>query len=116
MANSTPVDRIYDLHGRNTETILEEMNTKFLPNYGVKIHSFTIRNVSIPGQMAETMQKQTLLEAETNLKKKQQEHELFAIDHQQQQNRILAEQENMKKQLMAQKNTITVESDKIVAE
>jgi len=62
---------VYDLHGANTDWVVQEMNEKF-GAYGVRIESFTITNVRLPHEIATTLEEKTLYVSKSiELKKKQ---------------------------------------------
>jgi len=72
MISETTVEKIYDLHGNDTQALVDDMNKKFA-SYGVRIHHFTIKNVGIPQDMAGDMEDRTLYESMTQEKLQQQE-------------------------------------------
>jgi regulator of protease activity HflC (stomatin/prohibitin superfamily) len=64
VASRQEVQEIYDLHGASYADILQELNAKF-EKYGVVIHHFTVKNVTIPAEFADRFEKKTLLDAQT---------------------------------------------------
>merc|ERR1719287_359151 len=66
MAWETSVENVHDLRGANTQHIIDEMNRKF-ERYGVKVHHFTVKNVTLPREMANDFEEKTLFESKTNM-------------------------------------------------
>jgi regulator of protease activity HflC (stomatin/prohibitin superfamily) len=72
MAYQTEVQHIYDLHGTSTGDIVANLNRKF-EKYGILIHNFTVKHVSIPREFADRFEGKTLLDAQTVRRHKQEE-------------------------------------------
>jgi len=93
IANSTLVEHIYDLHGAETDHIVTELNTKF-EKYGVKIHHFTIKNVSIPKEMAQDFEDKTLFDAKTTMKHMKQESDRLKLNNEEGKQKLKEECDN----------------------
>lgn len=93
MAASINIQDIYDLHGKGTEHFVEEMNIKFAP-YGVTVKHFTVRNVSIPADMAKDFEDKTLYESKTLEKSVQQEMDQLSLKHLEAQAKLREECDN----------------------
>mmetsp|Transcript_100265 Transcript_100265/g.283964 ORF Transcript_100265/g.283964 Transcript_100265/m.283964 type:complete len:464 (+) Transcript_100265:73-1464(+) len=80
MAMETAVSNIYDLHGTDTDHIIKEMNAKF-EQYGVQVHRFTVKNVTIPPEMAADFEDKTLFDSKTTMKHKQQAFDRLKLNN-----------------------------------
>jgi len=67
MAMEYLVENIYDLQGSNTKHIAQELNDTKFSNLGVYIHHFTVKNVTIHGEIANDWEEKTLFEPKTNM-------------------------------------------------
>lgn len=89
------VENIYDLHGHDTQEWVKEMNKSF-EQFGVFIHHFTVRNVQIPGDMAQDFENQTLFESKTAEKKMKQESDRLAMNNEEARTKLRDECDNAK--------------------
>lgn len=80
MAMETVVSKIYDLHGADTDHIIKDMNAKF-EQYGVHVHHFTVKNVTIPPEMAADFEDKTLFDSKTTMKHKQQAFDRLKLNN-----------------------------------
>mmetsp|Transcript_43100 Transcript_43100/g.99838 ORF Transcript_43100/g.99838 Transcript_43100/m.99838 type:complete len:459 (-) Transcript_43100:78-1454(-) len=72
MAIETDVENIYDLHGANTQHIIDDMNETKFNKFGVHIHHFTVKSVSIPTEMANDFEEKTLYDSKNSMQKMKQ--------------------------------------------
>mmetsp|Transcript_58489 Transcript_58489/g.152051 ORF Transcript_58489/g.152051 Transcript_58489/m.152051 type:complete len:484 (-) Transcript_58489:130-1581(-) len=101
IAGETPVENIFDLNGSangNSSTgrfegFLKTMNENFA-EYGVKVHHFTVRNVTIPHDMAQDFEEQTLYESKTLEKQMQQVRDRLHLDQSEAKMKLEEECEN----------------------
>ncbi|CAE8625576.1 unnamed protein product, partial [Polarella glacialis] len=68
IAIKTPIDKVQDLRGSDAADIIEELNKRF-GKYGVKVHSFTVKNVRIPPEMANDAEAVALFDAMTTMRR-----------------------------------------------
>jgi regulator of protease activity HflC (stomatin/prohibitin superfamily) len=80
VAFTIPVEKIYDLHGHNTQPWVDKMNEHF-HLYGVRVLHFTVRNVQIPSDMAQDFEDKTLYESKTIEKKVEQESDRLKLEN-----------------------------------
>jgi regulator of protease activity HflC (stomatin/prohibitin superfamily) len=102
IAIETPVENIYDLNGYsegNTkgrfQDFVDKMNVN-LENYGVKIHNFTVRKVTIPPDMAKDFEEKTLYESKTLEKQMEQVRNRLHLDQSEAKMKLEEECENAK--------------------
>uniref|UniRef100_A0A7S0AT63 Band 7 domain-containing protein n=1 Tax=Pyrodinium bahamense TaxID=73915 RepID=A0A7S0AT63_9DINO len=107
MASETPVERIYDLHGANTEQWVELFNGK-LGQYGVRVHHFTVTNVVIPQDMASDFEAKTLYESKTLEKQMQQESDRLTLNIQEEQQKLREECDNAR--MAAEEEAVTTKA------
>jgi len=74
-------DKVFELQGINTESIVTEMNDKF-EAYGVFIHHFTVKNVRIPEDLMHTIETKTIFATQEKELKMQQELEMLKMNNQ----------------------------------
>lgn len=115
MANETDVADIYDLHGRNTEAIVAEMNTKF-EKYGVFIHHFTVKNVRIPQEMAQDFEEKTLFDARTTMKHMKQESDRLKLNNDEGKQKLREECDNARMAAEQQAQVVKVHAVKETSE
>lgn len=99
-----PVESIFDLHGAITTEWVGELNNQF-NSYGVKIHHFTVRSVSIPRDMAQDFEDKTLYESQTLEKEMLQEMNRLNLCNDEARQKLREENTNAK--LAAEEQTIT---------
>jgi len=87
VAFTIPVEKIYDLHGHETEEWVKKMNSQF-SQFGVTIHHFTVRNVQIPSDMAKDFEDKTLYESKTIEKKVQQESDRLTLNNEEERQKL----------------------------
>lgn len=107
MASGIMVQNIFDLHGANTDPWVQNMNAQF-NQYGVKIHSFTVRNVDIPEDMAADFEAKTLYESKTLEKKMQQESDRLALNNDEEQQKLKEVCENAR--MAAEEQAVTAKA------
>eukprot|EP00933_Yihiella_yeosuensis_P044091 TRINITY_DN3914_c1_g1_i1.p1 TRINITY_DN3914_c1_g1~~TRINITY_DN3914_c1_g1_i1.p1 ORF type:complete len:466 (-),score=98.02 TRINITY_DN3914_c1_g1_i1:72-1469(-) len=93
IAIDTSIDKVQDLRGSNANEILEELNKRF-ERYGVKCHSFTVKDVVIPQEIAQDAEDKTLFEPMTNRSRMQQTFDRLHINHSEGQKKLGEECEN----------------------
>jgi regulator of protease activity HflC (stomatin/prohibitin superfamily) len=79
MAVERPVASIYDLSGANTEKEVAGLNDKFA-KWGVKIHHFTVKNVTIPDKLAKDAEERTLFDSKTTKNRMKQESDRLQLN------------------------------------
>jgi len=125
IASETAVEEIFDLSGQNTDVWTQRMNSSF-EKFGIEIKSFTVKNVSIPEDMAASFESKTLYESRTMEKEKQQEkdtQELNNLEEKQKlkevcENKKMAAEENMtttKARMSMEVRKIMAQTDKDIA-
>jgi len=114
MAMETLVENIYDLHGKHEETqqIVEILNGKF-ERYGVKVHQFTVKNVTIPQKMALEFQAKTLFESKTTEQHMSQSLQKLKLNNDEGREKLREECENKR---MASEQQAEVEKNQAVKE
>jgi regulator of protease activity HflC (stomatin/prohibitin superfamily) len=80
MAFEITVEKVHDLRGTNTQHIIDEMNTKF-ERYGVKVHHFTVKNVTLPREMANDFEEKTLFESKTTMQHMKQSFDRLKLNN-----------------------------------
>jgi regulator of protease activity HflC (stomatin/prohibitin superfamily) len=120
IASETPVENIYDLYGGQGgqeathndssifEKFIERMNDQF-SKYGVKVHNFTVRNVSIPQAMASDLEEKTLYESRTVEKQMEQVRDRLSLDQDEARMKLQEECENARMALEEQNVTALAE-------
>jgi len=107
VAFEIPVEKIYDLHGVNTEGWVQSLNKSFEP-YGVVVHHFTVRNVQIPTDMAQDFEDKTLYESRTIEKKMQQESDRLAQGNEEERQKLKEECDNAR--MAAEEQAVTTKA------
>jgi len=107
MAVAIPVERIYDLHGSDTDDWVKAMNDNFA-QFGVKVHHFTVRNVSIPADMAQDFEDKTLYESKTKEKTVQQESDRLTLNNDEAQSKLREECDNAR--MAAEEEAVTTKA------
>lgn len=104
MASDTPIEKIYDLQGANTEKWAADMSAQF-SRFGVNIKHFTVREVTIPGDMAKNFEEKTLYESRTNEKEKLQEKEKQNLNNEERKQKLREECDNLR--MAAEEDAVT---------
>eukprot|EP00746_Dinoflagellata_sp_MGD_P074627 gnl/MRDRNA2_/MRDRNA2_30115_c0_seq1.p1 gnl/MRDRNA2_/MRDRNA2_30115_c0~~gnl/MRDRNA2_/MRDRNA2_30115_c0_seq1.p1 ORF type:complete len:457 (+),score=137.84 gnl/MRDRNA2_/MRDRNA2_30115_c0_seq1:79-1449(+) len=81
LASSVTHDKVFELQGINTESIVEEMNEKF-EQYGVFLHHFTVKNVRVPEDLMETIEKKTIFITQEKELRMQQDLNMLKMNNQ----------------------------------
>lgn len=115
IANETPVEKIYDLHGQNTQHIIEELNKKF-EKYGVRVHHFTVKNVRIPQEMAQDFEDKTLFDSKTTMKHMQQESDRLRLNNEEGKQKLKEECDNARMAAEQQAQVVTNKAKKDTSE
>jgi len=115
MANETLVENIYDLHGASTAHIITDLNTKF-EKYGVKVHHFTVKNVTIPADMAQDFEDKTLFDSKTTMKHMKQESDRLKLNNEEGKQKLQEECENTKQAAEQQTEIVKSQAIKETAE
>lgn len=115
MANRTEVQHIYDLHGASTADILSEMNKKF-EKYGVIIHHFTVKNVTIPAEFAEGFEAKTLLDAQTTKREASVKSDHLKLNNEEGKAKLREECTNAKMAAQQQAEVVTTQAVKDTSE
>jgi len=110
----TLVENIYDLHGKHEEavTIVEELNAKF-SKYGVKVHQFNVKHVSIPPKMATEFQEKTLFESKTVEQRAKQTLDKLELNNEEGKQKLREECDNKR---MACEQQAVVDENKAIKE
>eukprot|EP00929_Paragymnodinium_shiwhaense_P069071 TRINITY_DN34844_c1_g1_i1.p1 TRINITY_DN34844_c1_g1~~TRINITY_DN34844_c1_g1_i1.p1 ORF type:complete len:443 (+),score=171.63 TRINITY_DN34844_c1_g1_i1:98-1426(+) len=80
MASSVTHDKVFELQGMDTASLVEEMNQKF-DAYGVLVHHFTVKNVRLPVDLMQTMESKTIYISKESQQKMKQELEVLQMDN-----------------------------------
>jgi len=114
MAMETLVENIYDLHGQQQETttIIEDLNNKFA-KYGVQVHHFTVKNVTIPKEMASDFEEKTLFDSKTTEQHMKQSSEKLRLNNEEGKKKLSEECDNKH---MAAEQQAEVDKNKAVKE
>jgi len=107
------VEKIYDLQGHNTKHIADELNKSKFNGFGVKIHHFTVKNVSIHGEIANDWEEKTLLEPKTNMQHMKQKFDRQQLNNDEGKQKLREELENVR---MAAEQKTEVVKNKAVKE
>mmetsp|Transcript_32096 Transcript_32096/g.92238 ORF Transcript_32096/g.92238 Transcript_32096/m.92238 type:complete len:472 (+) Transcript_32096:61-1476(+) len=107
MVNEIPVERIFDLHGANTQAWVEALNNK-LGQYGVKIHHFTVKNVKIPQDMARDFESKTLYDSKTLETRMKQESDRLTLNNDEEQQKLREECDNAR--MAAEEEAVTTKA------
>jgi len=127
LASSVNHDSIFELQGRGCEDIVKDMNEKLEGPYGVRVLHFTVKNVRLPGDLLDTMQKKTILTSKEIEQRMEQEYTMLVLNNQQSIERLKEECENMrqaaeeeavimKATMKKEVSEVKAESDRKVAE
>jgi len=81
MASSVTADKVFELQGTNTTTIIEEMNSKFTPRYGVVIRNMTVKNVRLPMDLMRTWEKKTVFVSKEIESQRKQELQMLKMNN-----------------------------------
>jgi regulator of protease activity HflC (stomatin/prohibitin superfamily) len=118
LAFTMPVESIYDLHGKNTEGYVKEMNDEFA-KYGVTIHHFTVRNVQIPTDMAQDFESKTLFMSKTLEKKMKQQESKMELSNAEEKAKLKEECDNLRmaleEEMVTTRAQITKETREVLA-
>jgi len=90
------VEHIFDLHGANTQHWVDEMNRQF-DSFGVKIHHFTVKMVTIPSEMAQDFEDKTLYESKTLEKEMEQVERRLKLNNDEALEKVKRENYNAKR-------------------
>jgi regulator of protease activity HflC (stomatin/prohibitin superfamily) len=101
------IENIYDLHGAQTDGWVKDMNTQF-DQYGVLIHHFTVRNVSIPPAMAKDFEDKTLYESKTTEKKVKQDFDRLLLNNEEALQKLREECDNSR--MAAEEQAVTTKA------
>lgn len=101
------IENIYDLHGAQTDGWVTDMNKQFQP-YGVTIHHFTVRNVTIPAAMAKDFEDKTLYESKTTEKSVKQEFDRQDLNNEETLQKLREECENQR--MAAEEQAVTTKA------
>lgn len=115
MASRTEVQNIYDLHGTSTTDILTELNTKF-EKYGVVIHHFTVKNVTIPENLANGFEAKTLMDARTTKRDAQTKSDHLKLNNEEGIAKLREECSNAKMAAQQQAEVVTTQAVKDTSE
>jgi len=99
----TPVANIYDLHG-NSDDAVARMNKTF-ETYGVRIHNFTVKHVSIPPDMAQDFEEKTLYDSRTIEIQHKQESDKLHLNNEEARLKLKEECDNLR--MATEEQTIT---------
>lgn len=80
IANETALEDVYDLHSKNTEDIISNMNEQFA-QFGVRVVSFAIQGVTMPPEMAKDLQDRTLFDAKDTMNRMKQEYDRLELNN-----------------------------------
>eukprot|EP00812_Abedinium_dasypus_P001820 NODE_1219_length_1205_cov_708.596522.p1 GENE.NODE_1219_length_1205_cov_708.596522~~NODE_1219_length_1205_cov_708.596522.p1 ORF type:complete len:290 (+),score=117.07 NODE_1219_length_1205_cov_708.596522:3-872(+) len=105
------VERIYDLHGTNTEGIVTELNSK-VEKYGVVIHHFVVKGVTIPTAMAKDFEDKTLFDPQTAMKHQKQASDRLALNNQEGQAKLKDECNNARMAAQQQAEVVKTQAEK----
>jgi len=98
LARSIKVSQAYDLRGQESEDVVKSLNDKLNP-YGVHIEFITIANVTLPGNIAMTLQSETAFFSKQMEQKKKQEYELKVLNDSNYYLRIQQDRKNERKRV-----------------
>lgn len=114
MAIETPVEKIYDLHGTDTNHIVHDLNQK-VEKYGVKILHFTVKGVRIPDRMAQDFEDRTLYDPQTQMKHMQQASDRLKLNNEEGKVKLKDECENARMAAEQQARVVKVQAEKETA-
>lgn len=119
MAMEVEVANIQDLYGESTQHILDDLNTR-LADAGVKIHHFTIKNVTIPQQQSDDNEEKTLYESRTTEQRMKQTYDRLMLNNEEGKQKLREECDNARmaaeQQAEVVKNTATKDTAEVVAQ
>jgi len=120
MAFGHLVENIYDLNGSTeTKDIVNDLNTKF-EKYGVFIHHFTVKSVTIPQQMAQDFEDKTLFDSKNDMKHMKQESDRLKLNNDEGKQKLREECDNARmaaeQQASLVKTSATRETSEVVAQ
>lgn len=120
MAMETNVEDIYDLHGTNTQHIIDEMNETKFNKFGVHIHHFTVKNVTIPLEMANDFQEKTLFDSKTSMQHMKQTFDRQRLNNEEGKQKLREECDNARQAAEQQaevvKNKAVKETAEVIAQ
>jgi len=76
LVRTVTINDAYDLRGYESDDMLKTLNEKMNP-YGISVDQVTIANVTLPKDLAESMQKETTFETKQTEQTKKQEYSLL---------------------------------------
>jgi len=115
MAIETGVEKIYDLHGTNTEQIVMDLNHK-VEKFGVEILHFTVKGVSIPPRMAEDFEGKTLFDPQTTMKHMEQQSDRLTLNNEEGKQKLKDECSNARVAADQQAQVLMVKAEKDTAQ
>jgi len=115
MVSELGVEDVYDLQSGSTKQWLEELN-KQMETYGVLVHHFVVRNVSLPSDMARDFEDKTLYESKTLEKKVRQESDRLSLDNAEELQKQREEYDNLRMAAEEQALTALAQASKETAE
>jgi len=98
LARSIKVSQAYDLRGQESEDVVKSLNDKLNP-YGVHIEFITIANITLPANIAMTLQSETAFFSKQMEQKKKQEYELKVLNDSNYSLRIQQDRKNERKRV-----------------
>jgi regulator of protease activity HflC (stomatin/prohibitin superfamily) len=79
LVRGTPHDRIYELRGSKASKFLGELNKKF-DKFGVTFSDATITAVSLPAELAQTLEKETTFDSKQKEEEKSHQYQLKVLN------------------------------------
>mmetsp|Transcript_56083 Transcript_56083/g.176018 ORF Transcript_56083/g.176018 Transcript_56083/m.176018 type:complete len:460 (-) Transcript_56083:51-1430(-) len=116
MAMETNVENIYDLHGTNTQHIIDEMNESKFSKFGVHILHFTVKNVGIPREMASDFEEKTLFDSKTKMQHMKQSFDRQRLNHDEGRQKLREECDNARMAAEQQAEVVKNQAIKVTAE
>lgn len=81
LARSVTYDEVYELRGKNLESMKRSLNEKLMDDYGVEIEDVNITNVMLPLLLQDVMQRDTGYESKENCQKQAQSYGLLVANN-----------------------------------
>mmetsp|Transcript_53509 Transcript_53509/g.148360 ORF Transcript_53509/g.148360 Transcript_53509/m.148360 type:complete len:469 (-) Transcript_53509:127-1533(-) len=116
MAFETDIEHIYDLHGANTQHIVDEMNDTKFNKFGVHIHEFTVKNVTLPEDMSNDMQEKTLFDTKTSMQHMKQSYDRQHLNNEEGKQKLREECDNMRMAAEQQAEVVKNQAIKVTSE
>jgi len=120
MAMETLVENIYDLQGSNTKHIAKELNDTKFSGFGVTIHHFTVKNVTIHGEIANDWEEKTLFEPKASMQRMKQKFDRQQLNNDEGKQKLREECDNVRmaaeQKTEVVKNTAIKETAQVVAQ